>query len=229
MKPGTKLLADGKPYTEEQACDLFVQIVFGFRELHQINEPHMNVKSDNILLATTPAGDLIKVSGFGKVGVLENQQTKNVMQAENFYVAPEVEGGEVYGLSADIWGLAVMLYQMVTGKLPFDKLDRESLTAAAEAKAYIVEGGSPELNALLDCMFKTKESERPTVNQLLTHPRLQKNVAKYLASDLLKAEYAESCKQRTLIKDDTKELFKVVMTQDQIDKEFADYIADVAK
>jgi serine/threonine-protein kinase len=98
---------------------------------HAIGITHRDIKPDNILLTPYPGGDFVKVLDFGIAKVKEGSfdtgegytptQTGMVMGTPQ-YISPEQamgkRGAEVDGRS-DLYSLGVVLYEMVTGRLPF--------------------------------------------------------------------------------------------------------------
>jgi serine/threonine protein kinase len=98
---------------------------------HSIGITHRDIKPDNILLTSFPGGDVVKVLDFGIAKVKEGAfdtgegytptQTGMVMGTPQ-YISPEQamgkRGTEVDGRS-DLYSLGVVLYEMVTGRLPF--------------------------------------------------------------------------------------------------------------
>ena len=98
---------------------------------HAIGITHRDIKPDNILLTPSPGGELVKVLDFGIAKVKEGAfdtgegytptQTGMVMGTPQ-YISPEQamgkRGDEVDGRS-DLYSLGVVLYEMVTGRLPF--------------------------------------------------------------------------------------------------------------
>jgi serine/threonine protein kinase len=98
---------------------------------HAIGITHRDIKPDNILLTPYPGGEFVKVLDFGIAKVKEGSfdtgegytptQTGMVMGTPQ-YISPEQamgkRGAEVDGRS-DLYSLGVVLYEMVTGRLPF--------------------------------------------------------------------------------------------------------------
>ncbi|HEY2942173.1 MAG TPA: protein kinase [Vicinamibacteria bacterium] len=98
---------------------------------HALGITHRDIKPDNILLAPSPGGDVVKILDFGIAKVKEGSfdtgegytptQTGMVMGTPQ-YISPEQamgkRGAEVDGRS-DLYSLGVVLYEMVTGRLPF--------------------------------------------------------------------------------------------------------------
>jgi serine/threonine-protein kinase len=98
---------------------------------HALGITHRDIKPDNILLTPSPGGDIVKVLDFGIAKVKEGSfdtgegytptQTGMVMGTPQ-YISPEQamgkRGAEVDGRS-DLYSLGVVLYEMVTGRLPF--------------------------------------------------------------------------------------------------------------
>ncbi len=96
---------------------------------HGLGVIHRDVKPENVLVAQNPAESaanrevgLIKLTDFGIAKLLDAQGVTSTGQVlgSPAHMAPEqIEGGEVSGRS-DVFGLGVLLYEAMVGKLPFD-------------------------------------------------------------------------------------------------------------
>jgi len=106
------------PYLE--ALQLIIPVAQALAHAHQQNIIHRDVKPANILITKTGEPML---SDFGIAKLLENEDTRE-LTATGFavgtpeYMAPEQGLGKVDERS-DIYALGVVLYQMITGHLPF--------------------------------------------------------------------------------------------------------------
>jgi beta-lactam-binding protein with PASTA domain/predicted Ser/Thr protein kinase len=101
-----------------RAAEIAAQVCDALEYAHAHGVIHRDVKPQNILL--TPDGD-VKVTDFGIARALSSAtitQTGTVLGSVQ-YLSPEQARGGAVGRSADLYSLGVVLYEMVTGHLPF--------------------------------------------------------------------------------------------------------------
>ena len=106
------------PLDEAQAVDIAVQIADGLQEAHQNDIVHRDIKSSNIMV--TSKGQ-VKILDFGiakDLASADSDQTRQVLGTPA-YMSPEQTREERVDQRSDIWSLGVVLYQMLSGKLPF--------------------------------------------------------------------------------------------------------------
>jgi serine/threonine-protein kinase len=126
-----KLLATGIPFPPRRAVRITMQAASALGAAHALGIIHRDIKPANILLAEAPdGGDLVKVLDFGVAKVKEGStlvmggsltRTGFVVGTPE-YMSPEqargVRGEELDGRT-DLYSLGVVLYEMLTGRLPF--------------------------------------------------------------------------------------------------------------
>ena len=78
---------------------------------------HRDLKPDNIMLT---AEGIVKITDFGMAVQAENWKTDSAIAGTPSYMSPELFNGEKPDPRSDIYSLGVTLYQMLSGKLPFE-------------------------------------------------------------------------------------------------------------
>jgi predicted ATPase/tetratricopeptide (TPR) repeat protein len=116
--------------TTAEAWPLVEQMAAGLQAAHQAGVLHLDFKSSNVILAGDPGRELAVITDFGlartvepTIGVADERREPGPkprsIAGTPAYMAPEQVRGEAAGPAADIYALGVVLYEMVTGKLPF--------------------------------------------------------------------------------------------------------------
>jgi serine/threonine-protein kinase len=117
------------PLLVDRAIDLFVDMAEALAAAHDNGVVHRDLKPENVLLPRKPSGSLVKIVDFGIARILDAPRittTRHVMGTPQ-YIAPEQARGEVVDWRADIYALGVLMYEMLTGELPFAGDDPDTL------------------------------------------------------------------------------------------------------
>jgi cGMP-dependent protein kinase len=140
--------------------------------LHTSQVVYRDLKPENVVIDSEGYPKLID---FGTAKIIK-ERTYTVLGTPH-YMAPEVMLGRGYSFSVDYWSLGVMIYEMLTGSLPFgkDKTDPyEVYREVAQGQLKLPGFISREVTSLLQQLLSQDFTKRLSSSQLLTHPWFQR-------------------------------------------------------
>lgn len=137
-------LAASSPFAIERVAGILRQISAALEAAHAKRIIHCDLKPSNIMLNPGPAGrELVKVLDFGIAKIMTDPAGSPVSAAMGtpHYASPEqLQVGRTVDARSDIYSLGVILFQMLTGKLPFQAGSvRELINRQMETPARISE------------------------------------------------------------------------------------------
>lgn len=144
---------------------MFIQMVRGLKELHDMKIMHRDLKSANIFLYndySAKLGDL-NVSKVAQKGLSYTQT------GTPYYASPEVWKDLPYDFKSDIWSLGCVVYEAITLKPPFRAEDMHKLYKKVLKGVYpkIPSEFSSELASLVKSLIVVKSSRRPSCEDIL--------------------------------------------------------------
>uniref|UniRef100_A0A8B9JW36 non-specific serine/threonine protein kinase n=1 Tax=Astyanax mexicanus TaxID=7994 RepID=A0A8B9JW36_ASTMX len=146
-------------FTEEDVKFYLAELALALDHLHGLGIIYRDLKPENILLDEEGH---IKLTDFG----LSKESIDHENKAYSFcgtveYMAPEVVNRRGHTHSADWWSYGVLMFEMLTGTLPFQGKDRkETMTMILKAKLGMPQFLSAEAQSLLRNLFKRNPSNR---------------------------------------------------------------------
>ena len=107
----------GQKFSTQKTKFYLVEIILAIDFLHKNNMIYRDLKPENILIDSKGH---IKLTDFGLSKIVTNIEEKSFTICGTLqYIAPEIISGEGYNESVDWWSLGIIMYEMLTGKLPF--------------------------------------------------------------------------------------------------------------
>jgi serine/threonine protein kinase len=172
--PLRKLLKAG-PIPEARTVVLGTAIAGGLAAAHVNGIIHRDLKPENILLPHNDAESIVKLVDFGVARIVDAPRittTQHVLGTPQ-YISPEQAMGGPIDCRSDIYSLGVILYEMLTGDLPFDGDEPESLLrkhikTRPQPIGEIVEAGrvAPALASLVMSCLEKSPLARPASMEL---------------------------------------------------------------
>uniref|UniRef100_A0A671VB65 Ribosomal protein S6 kinase n=1 Tax=Sparus aurata TaxID=8175 RepID=A0A671VB65_SPAAU len=146
-------------FTEEDVKFYLAELALGLDHLHSLGIIYRDLKPENILLDEEGH---IKLTDFG----LCKEAIDHEKKAYSFcgtveYMAPEVVNRQGHIHSADWWSFGVLMFEMLTGALPFQGKDRkETMNLILKARLGMPQFLSVEAQSLLRALFKRNPANR---------------------------------------------------------------------
>lgn len=161
-------------FTEEDVKFYLAELALALDHLHGLGIIYRDLKPENILLDEEGH---IKITDFG----LSKEAIDHDKRAYSFcgtieYMAPEVVNRRGHTQSADWWSFGVLMFEMLTGSLPFQGKDRkETMALILKAKLGMPQFLSLEAQSLLRALFKRNPCNRlgagiDGVEEIKRHP-----------------------------------------------------------
>jgi eukaryotic-like serine/threonine-protein kinase len=130
-----QLLRDRRSLGIDETLDIVGQASRGLDHAHRNGVVHRDVKPGNLLVSA--ADDVVKLADFGIARATEQSSITQVgsVLGTAAYLAPEQARGEEAGPAADIYALAVVTYQLLAGRLPYEATSLSELTLKQQREA----------------------------------------------------------------------------------------------
>jgi serine/threonine protein kinase len=112
------IVREEAPLTPERAIELTEQVLRAARFAHKHGVVHRDLKPHNVIIDDEGR---VKVTDFGiaRAGASEITQTGSIMGTAR-YLSPEQAQGEAVGPRSDLYAIGILLYELLTGTVPFE-------------------------------------------------------------------------------------------------------------
>ncbi|CAI0469843.1 unnamed protein product [Linum tenue] len=95
------------------------QLAAGLQVLQEKHLIHRDLKPQNLLLSSHEETPLLKIGDFGFARSLTHNELAKTLCGSPLYMAPEIIQNKKYDAKADLWSVGAILFQLVTGRPPF--------------------------------------------------------------------------------------------------------------
>ena len=170
-----------KPFPETQILDYFTQICLALQHLHKKNIIHRDLKGGNVFLMQS---GLVKLGDFGIAkGLKTSKEKAQTTVGTPYYLSPEIINSKPYDTKSDIWSLGVLLYQMMTFKMPFNAQSLPLLSIKINRGVYSPPPSvySAELRDILKRCLSQDPEKRPSINDILQLPIIKDRINNFLS------------------------------------------------
>jgi beta-lactam-binding protein with PASTA domain/serine/threonine protein kinase len=159
-----QLIRDDAPLDPIRAIDITIQILKAARFAHRRGVIHRDLKPHNVIVDDQ---DHAKVTDFGiaRAGASDMTETGSIMGTAQ-YLSPEQAQGLAVSESSDLYSIAVVLYEMLTGRVPFDAdaavtIALKHVSEAPPAVSSINPTVPPELEQVVMWALNKNPADRP--------------------------------------------------------------------
>ena len=167
-----QLIRDEAPLDPLRAIDITMQILKAARFAHRRGVIHRDLKPHNVIVDDS---DQAKVTDFGiaRAGASDMTETGSIMGTAQ-YLSPEQAQGLPVGEGSDLYSIGVVLYEMLTGRVPFDADAAVTIALKHVSEAPVPPSRlnplvPPELEQVVLWVLNKNPSDRPAnADQLIT-------------------------------------------------------------
>ena len=138
--------------------------------LHNMNPPiiHRDIKPENVLLNE---GMVAKLTDFGWSNYIQEEKERKTVCGTPIYLAPEIIKEQGHDERVDIWCIGVLLFELITGNVPFQGPDIEALKSnILHLKIMWPKEMNPDAKDLISKILKLDPRQRLPLEDMLEHP-----------------------------------------------------------
>jgi beta-lactam-binding protein with PASTA domain/predicted Ser/Thr protein kinase len=167
-----ELIKQEAPVDPVRAIDITIQILKAARFAHRRGVIHRDLKPHNVIVDDA---DQAKVTDFGiaRAGASDMTETGSIMGTAQ-YLSPEQAQGHVVEAGSDLYSIGVVLYELITGRVPFEgeaavTIALKHVSEAPRPPHEINPRVPPELEQVVMWVLNKDPSDRPaTADEFIT-------------------------------------------------------------
>ena len=165
-----------KRLSAQVVATLMKDVISAVYFLHNMNPPiiHRDIKPENVLLAE---GRVAKLTDFGWSNYMQGDEKRTTVCGTPIYLAPEIINETGHDERVDIWCIGVLLFELVTGNVPFLGNDIDTLKSnIRHMKIAWPRDISMDAKNLIMKILKYDPKARISLVEMLNHPFFTKHI-----------------------------------------------------
>ncbi|HEU4612209.1 MAG TPA: serine/threonine-protein kinase, partial [Kofleriaceae bacterium] len=168
-EPLHRILFREKRLSVRKACEIVLQVAEALHYIHKQNVVHCDIKTENILIGEEEGEGkrtkmVAKLLDFGLARPLSGPRASTSLSGTPHYVAPERIRGEPASPASDVYGVGILLYELITGQVPWDgpvqKILAGHLDEVPKSPSKLVENLDPAVENLVLHALAKRPAER---------------------------------------------------------------------
>lgn len=158
----------------KESIGIAIQVAQGIAAAHEQHIIHRDIKPQNMIISRDGK---VKVADFGIARAVSAQTLSSAAMGSVHYISPEQARGGYSDARSDIYSLGITMYEMVTGRLPFEGENTVSIALAHLEDAMVPPGVySPNISVsleqiILKCTEKKPERRYASANDVISDLR----------------------------------------------------------
>ena len=193
-------------FNEKDTLIIMYQLFSCIKMIHDNGIIHRDIKPENILFKNEK-NLFIKLIDYGSCEIFtELKQRSNRRIGTPSYVSPEIINGDNYSYECDIWALGVLMYFILSGKMPFDGVSANDIFNSIKYDKLSFDDNiwsdiSVDAKNLIKCLLIKNPNKRININQVLNSPWVVNGLIKYnIKNNLHNDNFCKNILKNNLIK-----------------------------
>ncbi|CAD8115960.1 unnamed protein product [Paramecium sonneborni] len=176
---------------EQEVKNYIKQIVEALLFCHSKTYVHRDLKLENIMLVNQ-GNTWVKLIDFGLAAVTGTQRETETMNVGTLpYMPPEVLNGKLKFVCpcVDVWGVGVIMYSLLYGKLPFKgRTNEDKVTNILQCNFQHESSVSEDAKDLINKIFVPKHNQRISMQEIIAHKWIRGNEQIHFSRSLKKSQ-----------------------------------------
>ena len=183
-----------------------LQLFSCIKMIHNNGIVHRDIKPENIIIIDEK-NLYIKLIDFGSCEIFsEGNKETNRRLGTPSYVSPEIINGEKYSYECDIWAMGILMYFLLSGKVPFDGFNQNDIFNSIKNKKIsfddeIWNNISLDAKNLIKCLLIKDKNKRININQILESSWVKNGLMSYnIKNNLHSKDYCINILKNNIMK-----------------------------